>query len=202
MRHRVAERLELTVDGGQRSRPLLNQLFELSAIPPQLLLGLVELHEHGYLGPHDGGDHWGEDEVDRSEIVAPTHVDLGVVERGDEDDRGHLRSRSLTNQSGGLEAVHPRHPHVEQDDREVLLQELAQGVWAGSGFDDVLTERGQDCLHRETFGGVVVHEQDVHLGIGGGGARGHRSLRGHWTSLNTRTASRTCWYAPRRSLTG
>src|SRR5712692_8987528 len=107
MRHRVAERLELTVDGGQRSRPLLNQLFELSAIPPQLLLRLVELHEHGHLGPHDGGDHWGEDEVDRSEIVAPAHVDLGVVERGDKDDRGHLRSRSLTNQSGGLEAVHP-----------------------------------------------------------------------------------------------
>src|SRR6266849_2495210 len=82
MRHRVAERLELTVDGGQRSRPLLDQLFELSAIPPQLLLRLVELHENGHLGPHDGGDHWGEDEVDRSEIVAPTHVDLGVVDRG------------------------------------------------------------------------------------------------------------------------
>ena len=77
------------------------------------------------------GHHRREDEVHRAELVAAPHVRLGLVQGGDEDDRRQLRAGALPDEVGGFETVHDRHPNVQQDDRELLAEQLAQGVGAG-----------------------------------------------------------------------
>ena len=59
---------------------------------------------------------------------------------------------------GGLVAVHPGHVDVEQDDRELALQQVAQRLLARSGDDDLgdVLEHGR---MREQVALVVVDDQ-------------------------------------------
>ncbi len=167
MRHRIAERLELAVDRRQRGGSLLDELLELEAISLQLLLRTIELDEDRHLCPENAGHDWGEDEIDGTQVIAAAHVCLSLVERGHEDDRSQLRSRTLTDQLRGLEAIHDRHPDVEQHHREFLTQEPAKRIGSRSRLHDVFVQRLEDRPQREALGRVIVHDQDVDLGLAG-----------------------------------
>ena len=173
VRHGVAECFELAVDRSQGDGPLLDERFELRAVTPELLLGAVELSEDRDLGAEDRGHDRGEDEVHRTEVVAPAHVRLGLVEGCHENDRRQLGAGPLPDQLRGLEPVHDGHPDVEEDHGEFVAQQLPQRVGSGRGLDQVLVEGREDRAQREALGGVVVDHQHVDLRLG---RRGRRSL--------------------------
>ena len=79
----------------------------------------------------------------RAELVAAARVCLVPV-GSHEDDRRVLRSRPLADEQRGLEAVHDRHVDVEQDDRELHLQDVAQRLLPGPRADDVLVQLVED----------------------------------------------------------
>jgi len=88
-------------------------------------LGLgEELNKDRHLGPNHFRHDRREDVVDGAQGVTPRHLRICLVECGDEDDRGVLRQRTLTNHAGRLEAVHVGHPDVEQDDRKIPTQNI------------------------------------------------------------------------------
>ena len=69
----------------------------------------------------------------------------------------------LVDQRGGLEAVHARHAHIQQDDGKVVLHELLERIHAGAGRDQVLAQLCQDDLVGEQARRLVVDEQHVHF---------------------------------------
>src|SRR6267154_148421 len=157
----VAERLQLAVDRGQRRGAFLDQHLELAPVPPELLLRAIELDEHCDFGAQDCRYDRREDKIDRTEVVPPAHVGFGLVERRYEDDRCQLGARPLPDELGRLEAVHHRHAHVQQHDREFLPQQLSKSIRPARSLDDVLAEWRQDRLEREAFGRIIVHDEDV-----------------------------------------
>ena len=88
------------------------------------------------------------DVIDRPEAIAARHVHLiakavmkmmGTCWRLD---RWRIRLR-------GLEAVHIRHVHVQQDDGEFLVEEMAQSLAAGIGGHDPLAQIFQHHFQRK-----------------------------------------------------
>ena len=89
---------------------------------------------------------------------------LGVAaQRRDEDDRDVPAARVLLDQRRGLEAAHARHLHVEQDQREVALQDVLERLVTGVSLHQAVAERPQDGLQRQQIGGVVIDHQDAGL---------------------------------------
>src|SRR6266508_2247454 len=141
---------------GEKAIPLLALASQLG----ELLL-LVQLDEDGDLGAQDLRAERLEDVVDRAGRIAPEDLLLVLRDGRDEDDRNVLRPFALLDQRSGLEAVELRHLDVEQDDRDVVLQELAEGVHTGVGIKKVLVERLEDPLEGEEVLGAIVDEEDV-----------------------------------------
>src|SRR2546422_5336577 len=145
----------------------LGQLLLLQQLRLSLeLFGLlVQLDEDGDLRAQDVRAERLEDVVDSARRVAAKDVVLVLRDCGDEDDRNVLRALALLDQHRRLEAVEQRHLDVEQDDRDVVLQELAERLLAGVGVEEGLVERLEDGLEREQVLGPGVDEQGVgHLG--------------------------------------
>ena len=109
--------------GPRRLRP--RQRHVLLGLALDLLRLLVEVDEDADLGPEDLRHDRREDVVDRAQRVALGGVHL-VAERGDEDDRRLRRLAAAPDHGGRLQPVHVRHVHVEQDDREFLVQQVPQ----------------------------------------------------------------------------
>ena len=141
-------------------------LAEQFGLPPDLLPGPMELHEHSDLGPKHLGHDRLEQKVHRPDGVAPEHVRVGALVGGQEDDRSVPRAVALPDQVGELEAVHAGHLDVHQDQREVVAQQPAQRLDAGAGPDEVLTQLAQRRLEDEEVAGRVVDHEDVDLRLG------------------------------------
>ena len=121
---------------------------------------LEELDEDRDLRLQDVGIDGRENVVDGAQGVSAGGV--GVVRiRSDEDDRRVLGALSLPDQRRRLEPVHSGHVHVEQDHRELFLQEKAQGFPPRGRRQDVLVQVGQDGRERHQFAGVVVDRENV-----------------------------------------
>src|SRR6202050_2414319 len=89
---------------------------------------------------------------------------VGPLDRGGEKDDRHVAVLSVPlDLGGGLEAVHPRHHDVKQDDRELLGEQRVHGLLAGSHGHENLVERGKDCLQRDQVLNPVVNEKDPGL---------------------------------------
>ena len=112
------------------------------------LLGLGEqIDEHGDLGPqHDRVDRL-EHIVDRAHRVAAQQMLGFLVHRRQEDDRDALGLVAAADDLGGLVAVHAGHVDVEQDDRELALEQVPQRLLAGPREHDV-AEILEDALRR------------------------------------------------------
>ena len=121
----------------------------------------MQLDEHGDLGAQHVGAERLEDVVDRACRVATEDVLFVLGDRGDEDDRDVFRALALLDQLRRLEAVEQRHLDVEQDDRDVVEQQLAERLFSGMGVEEVLLERLEDGLQRKQVLRTVVDEQDV-----------------------------------------
>ena len=60
-----------------------------------------------------------------------------------------------------LEAVDVRHDDVEQDDRDVVLQNLLQRLAAGLRLDQILIEVAQDDFVAEQLCGLIIHQENI-----------------------------------------
>jgi hypothetical protein len=84
-------------------------------------------------------------------------------DRGDEDDRDVLRALALLDQLRRLEAVEQRHLDVEQDDRDVVEQQLAERLFGRMDSHRALivgagatSEQVSDCRRRADAGHPVL----------------------------------------------
>src|SRR5919198_2710368 len=158
LRHRVGE----AADALLGLRPELRDL----ALPQPLLVArellplLVQLEEDGDLRAEDLRVERLEDVVHGAGLVAAEDVPAVLADRGQEEDRDVPRPLPLLDQLRGLEAVEARHLDVEQDDRELLLEQVPQGLLARHRGDEPVAERLEDRLQREEVVGAVVDEED------------------------------------------
>ena len=62
---------------------------------------------------------------------------------------------------GGLESVHVRHLHVEQDYRKLVAQELAQRIRAAVRAHKLVTQRLEDRLQCQQVFRPVIDQEDL-----------------------------------------
>lgn len=127
----------------------------------------VQLDEHRDLGAQQPRVERLGQVVDRARRVAAVGVLPGLARRGEEDDRDVPGARSALDVLRGLEAVHLGHHDVEQDQREVVAQQLAQRVPARGDRHDLHRQRVEHRGERDQVLRTVVDGQDPR----GGGHR-------------------------------
>ena len=161
LRHRVGKGPIPLLAFPLEHRDLLG--FEQCVLTPDLDRFLPEVDEHGHLRPQDVRVEGLHQIVDGSGSVALEDV-LGVLrDRGQEDDRNVPRPLALLDQLGGLEAVHARHLHVEQDRGEFIVQQVAQRLFARLDTDELLAQRLEDRLEREEVLRPIVDQEQLRL---------------------------------------
>ena len=151
--------------GGMLSSPVLPLVVVVSSTAPVLVLVLLDLAQELGLAAHLLGaakqvdehvdlraQHLGDDrleqEVDRAEGVAAVDLGVAAVEGGEEDDRDPAAALAAADHRRGLEAVHVRHLDVEDDEREVLMQQALERLTTGARLDEAAVDVGERRLER------------------------------------------------------
>ena len=142
----------------------------------QLLLGqrlfldlpahVVEVDEDADLGLEDQRVDRFEDIIDRAHLITLDEMLGLLVHRGQEDNRDAGGLLALADQAGGLIAVESGHEDVEEDDREIFLEQAAQRVAPG-GSGHHRCDRAQNFSQREQVPLVIVDNQDAGRMAGG-----------------------------------
>src|SRR5471030_9287 len=157
--------LDLARQAGVGGGQLGGALAQLARLLFQLLVLHRQRDEDGNLGVQNLRNYRREQEVDRAFLVGLQAVELVGQEGGDEDDGDVGRAGALVDRLGRVEAVHAGHVHVEQDHREVVLEDLAQALLAGAGADHLVRllfgPLRQQTGQREQAVGVIVDDQDL-----------------------------------------
>ena len=130
----------------------------------QLAARVVKLQEHPDLAAQDHRAERLVEDVDGARPVALEQVVLGLVHRGEEDDRDLSRLRILARVVRHLVAVHVRHLHVEQHHRELTLEELAQALVSRLGAHQIAVDIAEERLQRHQVRLHVVHQQNARPG--------------------------------------
>ena len=142
----------------------------------------VQLQEHVHLGPHDLRLQRLDQIVHRPHRIRLVD-EVDVAAGGGEEDDGDVPAGvPPADQPGGLEAVHARHHHVQQDDGVFPVQQLPQGVRPGGGRDHLAGGAAQHRLERQQILRVVVDHQDLDWLFSccrGDGCAGHSVARPH-----------------------
>ncbi len=107
-----------------------------------------------------------EKEIDGAGTVAAKAVGLGLMHRGDENDRHVPRLRVLARVAGDLIAVHLRHLHVEQHHRERVAEQHAKRLVAIIRAEDLAVEIAELRFERDQVGLGIVDEQDARACLG------------------------------------
>jgi len=141
-----------------RARLRVAQLFGLEL---QLERALLQLDEHARLGAQHLGPHRFHHEIECAELVALEDLVVLPGQAGDEDDRRGAVARARANQARGLEAVHAGHRDVEDDQREVLLEQSRERLDAGACEHQLAAERRECSFDGDQVRVVVVDDQDV-----------------------------------------
>jgi hypothetical protein len=150
---------------GRRRRPRAAQQLVGALAAAAMAL---ELGEHRYLGAQHHRVERLQHVVDRARLVAAQDLRHVGADGRQEDDRRPRAALAPADVLGRLEAVHPRHLDVEQDDGEVLAEQRAQRLLAAVGGHEAHLERLEDGGQREQVLGPVVDQQDARaLGVRG-----------------------------------
>ena len=99
-------------------------------------------------------------------LVALETVNVGEVNRRDENNCRLLEARMLPDDLGKFEAVDLRHADIHQHGRHVHLEKLFERILGGCRLDKVLVEFAEDGLIAEQFARLVVHHQDIYFVVG------------------------------------
>ena len=130
--------------GGALGDPLL----QLGVEPLELPGLAIELGEDADLGPQHFRHDRHRNVVDRAHLVAAQVIDVGQMDRRDENHRDLLEARMLADHRRELEAVELRHADVDQDDRDLVLEQLLQRFLAGRRLDEILARARAGSPHR------------------------------------------------------
>jgi hypothetical protein len=125
--------------------------------PLELLVLAVQVEEDGDLGAQDPWVEGFRQIVGGAGRIPAEGVARVGVRAGQEDDGDILRLVEPLDVRGGLEAVHARHPDVEQDDGEPPPQQGLHRLLAGTRAHQWFVEGPQDGLQCDQ---VVLHVVD------------------------------------------
>ena len=146
--------LELRRALGDMALELQVQLLELAGLA-------VKLDEDFDLGAQHIRDDRYRHVVHRAHGIAAQPVDVSQVDRGNEDDRRLAETRMLAQHGGELKAVELRHADVDENDRDVVLEQELQGLARRRGLDQVLVQFMENHLVGEQLVGLIVDQEDV-----------------------------------------
>jgi hypothetical protein len=132
----------------------------------QPLANQGQLHEHTHLGAQDFRLQRLDEKIDRPGRVAFEHDVVRLDARGEKNDGDVPGSLPFPDDGGRIDAVHFRHLHVEKNKTEVLLKQVPQRFLTRGSLDEVLAESFQHRLQGDQVGRLIVHHQDVDLGVG------------------------------------
>jgi hypothetical protein len=84
----------------------------------------------------------------------------------------------LPNERSRFKTVHRWHGDIEENHREILLEQAAKGLFAGAGLEKVLPQAPEHCLESQQLIGTIVDNENVYFQIDGSprhcGARARR----------------------------
>ncbi|MNF89551.1 hypothetical protein D3C84_720810 [compost metagenome] len=150
--------LDLFLMGHQLAQ-LQFRLQQFLGLQGQPALQVEQVDEHPDLGAENLRHYRREDEVDRAGGVGADAFRVRTGLCGDEDDGRIGRFRTAMDQGGGFDAIHFRHLHIEQDYREIALQQQAQRFAAGACRGDVQLHVADHRSQRGELGRIVIHQQ-------------------------------------------
>ena len=159
MRDGIAEGLQFLVG----FLPFPVQFFDHLQLVSLRLVVKGQLDKDAHLGFEHLRDDRQEEIIHRAKAVTVEPVQLRRARSGDENDRRFFETRPAADQLGELEAVHLRHVHVQQNDREIASQQALERLPTGGGLDDVLAQFRQDRLMGQQVARLVVHQENVRL---------------------------------------
>ncbi len=99
------------------------------------------------------------DVIDGAELEAPELIHR-VGERGHEDDRDVPGVGTLLEPAAGLEAIDPRHEHIEQDQIRARVIHLLEGAGTILGDPKLETRLGKDLAQYRQVGRGIIDHQD------------------------------------------
>src|SRR6202020_976077 len=100
---------------------------------------------------------------DRSHFIAAETVDVGNLNRGNENHRGFLEARMLADHGRECEAVELGHADVDENNGDFVLEEIFQGLAARGRHHKVFAKLFEDNLIGEQLGWLIVNQKDVYL---------------------------------------
>jgi nitroreductase len=128
------------------------------------LPGLPEENKYPYLGQQKLGDDWHRQVVNRPVAT----VGVGQRDCRDKNDRGVLKARMIADHPSEFKTVELRHADIAENDSDVLLKEVLEGLSGGPGFDQVFSEALQCRLVAEELRRLIVDKQNVNRILGHG----------------------------------
>src|SRR5208283_792248 len=161
MADHVCKALYLLVGLLQFRDPLRHAPFKFEVETFKLLSFAVQIGEYAHLGPQDFRYDRDRNIVDRPTLISPQTVKIGQMDRRDENDRNLLEAGMLSNHRGQFEAVEIWHAHIDQDDRDVGLEQVCQRLARRVGRNQDLAEVLEDHLVTEQLRWLVVDQEDV-----------------------------------------
>jgi len=89
---------------------------------------------------------------------------LGLPDSGGQEDDRHVACLGVPlDLRRGLEPVHARHDDIEQDDREVVVEQRLQRLLTGSDRHQDLVQRSQDRVQRDQVLHPIINQKDSGL---------------------------------------
>jgi hypothetical protein len=159
----VRRALQHAMQEGRRLGKLLRLLLHLLRLAKQL-------DEHADLGAQRIRIDRLENVVDGPNRVAAGDEQLIAARGGQEDDRRVARALAVADQLGRVEAIHLGHLHVEQNHREIGLEQVTERFQPRRRVHELAIVARQDRVERQEVLGLVVDEEDVHRGQARGAA--------------------------------
>ena len=121
----------------------------------------MKLDEYPYFRPQHFGNDRHRHVVHRAHRITADAVDIGQVNRRNENDRRFLKARMLPQHGSKLEAVEFRHADVDQNDRDLVLEQELQCLARRRRLDEILAKLVEDHIVGEQLIGLVVDQEYV-----------------------------------------
>src|SRR6185295_651766 len=117
------------------------------------LFGLaVELGENPDLGAEHLRHNRNRDVIDRAHLIGAQTVDVGQVNGRNKDDRRVLEAGMLADHGGQLETVEIGHADVDENDRDILLEQVSQCFLSTVGLDEIFAQAVQNRFVAQKLG--------------------------------------------------
>ena len=125
------------------------------------LFGLeIEIYEDIDLCPQHFRDEGGQNIVHCPQGISFVNLGVRLTDRGDKNNRRMFGARALANQTGRFEPLHAAHGNVEENDGEFGFEEVAQGLFAAAGADEILVEFGKNGFQGQKLIIPIIDQKD------------------------------------------